>query len=195
MTKPRNQTLRQVMRKEQSRLASQRYPGDLASDVLNTQHSSGPRQPWRQPLLAFALLGIGLAIGMALLNKPSQIPPPEHVNQPAPVLEQNDETAADQPTEPTPPLPTTTVASTAPASPLPEIDRDLLPLQRNSQATWLASARPHKQQLDKQSRLAEHPKPSKRLRPTLSAPTRREIGRAIARPLNLQPAPKPERTS
>lgn len=194
MRKSDQPSILKSLRSQGQHLSSQHYPGDLAKDLLESPAAAIPRFPTRRPVLAFALLGIGLTIWISLMPHQDR----SEVSSPIVGL------AADPPsgdtaehTEPqTPaPLPTISTHSSPVAAPVPEIDRGLLPLQRNSQATWLASAKAHQQQIDKQARLAEHPKPSKRLRITLSTPTRRNIGRITTRPLSLQPAPKPERTS
>ncbi|MBX2850564.1 MAG: hypothetical protein KTR15_02315 [Phycisphaeraceae bacterium] len=184
-----SQPLRRTIRQEQQRLSATSYPGDLAHDTMQERPRASLFWQFRIPALVTAALIIGASAWVAMLwpSTPPNNASPTARAQPAPPAFQPDEQDA---VEPMPP----TVEQTA-ATKLPEIDRGLLPLQRAGQATWLASVKLHKQQIDKQARFAEHPNPGKRMRPTLSAPTRRTIGRITARPLSLKPAPKPERTS
>ncbi len=190
-----NKTLGKALEAERQRMASQTYPGDLAEDVLQQQASLLMRL--RNPALATAVIGLGV-IAIFAMTQPGNPPTNNAADlaaQPAPQVSDppvpGKRVAGPTParTEPLPP------AEQVAATKLPEIDRDLLPLQRNSQTTWLASAAIPKQQLERQTRLAQHPDTKQRIRLTLSAPNRTTISRATARPLKLQSAPKPERTS
>ena len=188
--KPRK-SIKRALRDERQVLAKTAYAGDLATDVLPSLHPCRRWGPLLVPVLATAVIAIGLIIGIAIsqggnvepANAPIVLTPPitPEPQPPTPAATQGQMPLA----------PTSQVAE----SKLPEIDRDLLPLQRTNQRTWLASAKAHSDQLDKQSRLAEHPDPGKRVRVTLSAPTRRTIDRTLTRPLSIKPTPKPERNS
>eukprot|EP00752_Nemacystus_decipiens_P015013 g13369.t1 len=138
---------------------AQAYPGDLAQDVLQQERPSGLLIRVRYPAFATAAIALGVITVFALTQSGSapESAPPELAAKPAPALPEitgpgvTTPQPSPGPAEPLPP--TEPVATTK----LPEIDRDLLPLQRNSQATWLASAAIPQQQLEKQTRLAQHP--------------------------------------
>lgn len=175
------------MREEHRRLSNQSYPGDLAQDVLDQPPKQGWLTTWRAPILASTALILGLAIGL-IIYQPSQT---DTTTGP---------TADVQPTPTMPPVvqddnPKPISPVQAAKTKLPDIDRDLLPLTRVGQATWLSSPAPQQQQVEKQSRLAQHPNPNKRLRLRLSVPTRHTIERTLTRPLKITTNPKPQRTS
>ena len=193
MPDQKRQAIRIALRDEQRRLSEQAYPGDLAQETLQQRSAPSRLRLLRYPALAIAVIGIGTTLAIALLPRHdnptppgptiSEQPTPETTTKPQPSVVQT-------PDDPTP-APPVKVAT----APLPEIDRDLLPVSRNSKTTWLASPRPHLAQIEKHTRLAANPNPDKRLRVTSSPPTRRSIDRSLTRTLSLKPTPKPGRTS
>ena len=193
MPDQKHKPIRSAMRDEQRRLSEQAYPGDLAHEALE-QHSAPSRlRLLRYPALATALIGIGMTLAIALLPRHDDnpaTPGPTISVLPAPETPTKQPAIAQAPANPTP-APPVEVATT----PLPEIDRDLLPVSRNSKVTWLTSPKPHLAQIEKHTRLAANPNPDKRLRVTFSLPTRRSIDRSLSRTLSIKPTRKPGRTS
>lgn len=195
MSDQKHKPIRSAMRDEQRRLSEQAYPGDLAQETLQQRSEPSRLRLLRYPGLATALIGIGLTLAIALLPRhdKSTTPPGQMISvQPAPeATTKQQPSVAQTPPDPTPALPPVKVATT----PLPEINRDLLPVSRNSKATWLASPQPHLAQIEKHTCLAANPNPDKRLRVAFSVPTRRSIDRSLSRTLTLKRTPKPGRTS
>lgn len=199
MPKREQKPLGRALREERQRLAGQAYPGDLAREVLPLQPKTSPLHVLRYPALATAILGIGVVIVIALTQPDhKQDNDPGLTAQPTPPAEQEGVTTVAEQTAPesapTPDRPAQPTPVQATAQKLPEIDRDLLPLKRNSQTTWLAGPTRHTEQLGRHTRLAEHPDPNKRVRLSLSAPTRRSIDRTFARTLTLKPSLKSQGT-
>ncbi|MEM6259615.1 MAG: hypothetical protein AAGI37_15140 [Planctomycetota bacterium] len=198
MTERPNKSLRSALDEERRRLASQAFPGDLARVALQEQQKAGLPNAMRYASLATAIIVLGVVVGIALR------PTDDHENntpqafsaQPSTPGTPTPETAAasQPPSEmaQTPPAQPTTI-QTARAKP-PEIDRALLPVRRNTQTTWLAGPTVHRGQLERHSRLAEHPNPNQRVRLSLSTPTRSSINQAFTRTLALKPRPKPQGT-
>lgn len=196
MRKPKRQSIRRALCEMQEQLAQQDYPGDLANDVLEQRDTPSRRQLLRYPALATALLALGLTIGIVLM--PPQQPETNstpHTANTAPVLPSDPQPTPVIPTAQTPVVPMPTPAVLVANHPLPEIDRGLLPVSRNRHATWLASPKAHRSQIQKQSQLAANPDPDQRVRVSFSTPSRRSIDRTFSRTRSVKPNPKTERTS
>lgn len=188
--------IRQALREKQEQLAQQSYPGDLAKDVLEQSETPNRWHLLRYPALATALLAVGLTIAIALLPEDEPVPMSASLTaQTGPVEPIDPQAAPETPAVVTPTAPRPTQPSMVAKAPLPEIDRSLLPVIRNRSATWLASPNIHLDQTRKQSQLAANPDPNKRIRVSLSTPTRRSIDRTFSRARSLKPNSKTERTT
>ncbi|MEM6506273.1 MAG: hypothetical protein AAF711_12590 [Planctomycetota bacterium] len=198
MTEQPNKSLRSALDEERQRLASQAFPGDLPRIALQEKPKTSLLNAMRYPSLATAIIALGVVVGIALL------PTDDHKNDTSQAFSAQPSTprnpipeiaAASQPPSEmaqTPPSQPTTI-QTAKTKPL-EIDRALLPVRRNTQTTWLAGPTVHREQLERHSKLAEHPNPNQRMRLSLSTPTRSSINQAFTRTLALKPRPKPQGT-
>ncbi|MEM9346245.1 MAG: hypothetical protein AAGB26_06485 [Planctomycetota bacterium] len=202
MAKQPNKPLRRALDEERQRLATQAFPGDLAQAVLlkQKQPKAGLLNLLRYPALATAIIALGAVISIAFLqtdNGKNDTPQafsaqPITPAGPAPGAA----TALQPPSEiaQTPPAQTAAVRTQTVKAKLPEIDRALLPVSRNSQTTWLAGPTVHREQLERHSKLAKNPNPSKRVRLSFSTPTRGSIDRTFTRTLTLKSRPKPQGT-
>lgn len=187
-------TLKRALQEERQRVGSQVYPGDLAGDVLDARATT---RWFGAPAIGLAIIALGLTAGLALLtpgNAPSDEPEHRMADQPpAPLPTPEPDTPALVQAPTPPPLPPEAVEpmnappSVASIKPKPpEIDRSLLPIARNKHTTWLASPAAHHRVIERQSRLAAQAAPPKRVRITISPPTRASMNELLKRTRNLK---------